>query len=148
MQAEGALSSSVDLRPFDWRPPAAVRPSPLDRIDTPVPDGTVWNADRAVVFDSRINVTTGGRVHCPVVELSADHSDCYRLAFLDDGTVRGRTVLEPAAVGTGLVTRRVTVPPTATRAGYTRIRSSVESGDGMYSIGHVRLRTPSATTCG
>lgn len=119
---------------------------PLDRVDRPVPNGTAWNAPRAITFDSHVAVVTGGRVYHEVVELSTDHNDRYRLTFANNGTAVGNVTLPPSnAVEEGLVTRRVAVPQAAARQGYTRIRIEAVGGDGMYSVGHVKLLDANAT---
>lgn len=138
----------MNLGAYDYLLSSQIRWTyPLDRIDRPLPNGTAWNAPQVIVFEHDITATAGGAVHHPVVEISTDHNDRYRLEFVNGGTVVGSTTLPPTtAVEEGLVTRRVAVPPSATRTGFTRIHIIASQGDGKYSVGHVRLMNETATT--
>ena len=117
-------------------PPETVN---YDDISTPVPPGSHWKSEGTHVFHiSGIVIELNRMRHDSLVELSSDHNDYYRLEFYRAGNeVEEITVERKRAAGIRWDT--VSVSREACKEGYDRIRISPERGDGLYSVGHIRL---------
>ena len=123
---------------------------PLAQLSAPVRDATVWNAPGATVLSPAGIVVDLGEVRrVSILEVSLDHNDDYRITYLR----HGQCVAEqdsPAQIHTqvGIWLRRVTVPLSVPADGADRIWIKPMRGDGMCSIGHLRLieATPAAAS--
>jgi arabinofuranosyltransferase len=114
---------------------------PLENVNTPVTNGTAWDAPETTTFhDDQLNVTLGNVSHSAQIEISTNHNDIYELRFLNEGQVVATTTLtkRPEAEP-GIITRRVAMPTEASSVGYTKIQVKAVSGDQKYSLGHVSL---------
>jgi arabinofuranosyltransferase len=111
----------------------------LDSLSTAVPERAAWNSPgtRVIGADGLV-IELGTRSHAAYMDVSLDGNDRYLFRFMNDGAVVG--VVESQKLGAGLMrTRRLVVPTQATREGFTSILVRPGGGDGMYSIGYLRM---------
>jgi len=106
-------------------------------LDRPGRAGAAWNAPgnlRLLGFGAEIVFDQPQQG--PWLEISLDGDDAYRLVFWGRGRELAALGL-PAGPKSGMVLRRLAVPPAA--AGFTRLRVLPSQGDLRYALGHLRL---------
>jgi arabinofuranosyltransferase len=123
---------------------------PLAQLSAPVRDATVWNVPGATVLSpAGIMVDLGEVRRFSFLDVSLDHNDGYRITYLRNGRVVGEQE-SPAQIHkqVGIWLRRLAVPAAVAADGADRIWVKPVRGDGMYSVGHLRLieATPAAAS--
>ena len=110
-------------------------------VSTPVQPGTQWRAMGNKVFrEPGIRIFLEEESHVPFVELSSDNNDVYTINFLKADEMLGECEVErKEAIGIRWDT--LSVPQKALEEGFDVIQVLPKEGDGLYSIGHVRLIT-------
>jgi len=110
-------------------------------ISVPKEEGTVWNEEGNYVLRSGglhillDSVFTNNRF-----EISVDHNDYYTVAFFRDSTELGfHSIRRQDNELGGLRVDSLEVPEDACKVGYNRIIVKPDSGDDLYSVGHLRL---------
>ncbi|UCC45702.1 MAG: hypothetical protein JSU65_07215 [Candidatus Zixiibacteriota bacterium] len=130
----GAFDDLLD----NYRRPARllVNYSQIHAVKAP---GTVWNAAGNFVIEREgIRIDLDSVCYSPTLEVSVDYNDVYVVEFLladsvvSEATVRGIR-------SRGLNVYRVNVNPGARESGYNAIEIRPSDGDGLYSVGHVKL---------
>ena len=77
------------------------------------------------------------------MELGRDANDDYRLVFMRNGRkVADRLIRASMTYIEGLAIASIDVPREAIEQGYDKIMVLPEKGDGMYSIGYIRMLEP------
>lgn len=109
-------------------------------ISSPRKQGTDW-ADRTRILEERgIGIRLDGTSHASQLEISVDHNDEYEIVFFNGDKSVGRQLITARLLATaGLRVDLVEVPEDAAEAGYDGMNVYPVSGDGLYSIGHIRL---------
>lgn len=104
-------------------------------------NGEEWDSPgTAVINEDGVRITFDGLNHAPVLELSLDSNDVYLLTFMRDGAVVGADVFGKLPQN-GLAVRFAEVGVQGLRGGYDELVIVPLAGDGMYSVGHVLLRS-------
>jgi hypothetical protein len=104
--------------------------------------GTPWDAPGNIVISrqTRTLVVALGEVsHAPIVEISLDNNDTFRIDFLADGAVIAESEVGPYFEQGGLIVYRIEVPEVARESGYDEIRIAHIAGDDFSSVGHLIL---------
>jgi hypothetical protein len=110
-------------------------------IERPKAEGTPWNDPTNIIFDTQgIYINLGQRSHARRLEASLDNNDAYRIDFLLNDRLVGSLQVAKVLPGMGLALRTTGVPSSASEAGFDTLRVLPISGDGAYSLGHIRLR--------
>jgi arabinofuranosyltransferase len=113
----------------------------LSGINQPKEQGTMWMAPGNVVFDTMgLSVDLEAvRTSCRL-EISHDNNDDIRLVFCLYGDQVAPVEVPSRSISEGgLIVSDVIVPPEVVENGYDQLLIYPVSGDGMYSIGHIRL---------
>ncbi len=107
----------------------------------PKKQGTMWNYPTNIIFDSvGVLVYLEDVYHSDSLEISRDNNDSLRAVYMLGDTAVAEQIIAPYSIPEGgLSTSIVTVPAEAARRGFDRIRFLPIPGDGMYSIGHIRM---------
>jgi hypothetical protein len=114
----------------------------LSEFETPRARGTPWDAPGNIVIPGDpgyLVVEMEEPARAPVVELSLDNNDRYRIEFLRGGTIVGEHSVGPDMTTGGLIVYRIEVPAEAVQAGYDAVRIGAVEGDSAWSVGHLRL---------
>lgn len=116
-------------------------------ICTPVEPRTLWNAPGTFrIYGDGLYVDFDSVCHNPCLEMSVDHNDVYDVLFmLDDRELAKQTLKAKDCYGLSIDTVRVW--PLARQTGYDAIHVYPQQGDGLYSVGHVRLLDDSTACC-
>jgi arabinofuranosyltransferase len=113
----------------------------LSEISQPRPRGYGWDGPGNIVINaSALEVKLDSLSHAENIEISHDNNDIYRIVFLQGDRERGNYTI-PSAIFSieGLDVTSFDIPIEASEKGFDRIRIYPESGDGMYSVGHITL---------
>jgi hypothetical protein len=114
----------------------------LTEIEAPKGPGTPWDAPGNIIIPGDpgyLVVEMEEVARAPLIELSLDNNDRYRIEFLREGKVVGEDSVGPDMTTGGLIVYRVEVPAEAVQAGYDAIRIGAVEGDSSWSVGHLRL---------
>lgn len=115
-----------------------VEHAPLQALAVPLPEEAKWNDPRARIIPSDgIEIELGRVVHAPTVSISFDGNDTYEVHFKRGGVED--IVTSPSQGAGGMRTRMLRTPAEATKRGFDRLTIRPLQGDGMYSVGNVRL---------
>jgi arabinofuranosyltransferase len=132
----GSYDSLIDREKY--RIPAQ-RHASFEEASEPVKELAAWDATGTLVVAKegmRLDVPEGTRARS--LELCFDGNDGYVLEFRKGGKVLGS--VDSAALEAGLMrTRRIEVPEAAHAEGFDHIVVRPYGGDGMYSLGYLRL---------
>lgn len=121
-----------------YRYPKLVRDT-LQSVSAAVPEGAPWNAPEArVVTDDGIEIQIGRVSHAAKVSVSLDGNDTYEMEFRKGASTLD-TVPLPALDIPFMHTRTIDVPKDVRSDGFDNITVRPVIGDGMYSVGYVRL---------
>jgi arabinofuranosyltransferase len=121
-----------------YRYPKLVRDT-LTSVSAVVPEGAPWNAPGArVVTDDGIEIQIGRVSHAAKISLSVDGNDTYEVEFRK-GTSSLDTVALPSLDIGFMHTRTFDVPKDVRSEGFDNITVRPVIGDGLYSVGYVRL---------
>ncbi|HEX5658311.1 MAG TPA: hypothetical protein VFX59_14010 [Polyangiales bacterium] len=111
----------------------------LEDLSEPVREHALWDATGTFQIPARgVTIELPKPSHAVRLELSVDGNDDYRLEFRS-GTKALAKVDTPAEARGAMRTRKVQVPDAARSAGFDYIYVRPSGGDGMYSIGYLRL---------
>jgi arabinofuranosyltransferase len=111
----------------------------LQSVSAVVPEGAPWNAPEArVVTDDGIEIQIGRLSHAAKVSVSLDGNDTYEMEFR-----KGASTLDTVPLASldipYMHTRTIDVPKDVRGEGFDNITVRPVIGDGMYSVGFVRL---------
>ena len=121
-----------------YRYPNMLR-EPVANLTTPIPEKTFWNDPRARVLPADgIELSLGRVAHAKHVTISLDGNDSYRVEFRRGTELHGELISESQGRGM-LHSRQLSTPQEAIEQGYDRIIVRPLGGDGMYSLGYVRI---------
>jgi arabinofuranosyltransferase len=111
----------------------------LEDLSGEVAERAPWNAPPArVMQDDGMVVSMPAVSHAKRFEASFDSNDTYDIEFRNRGVVVG--TLESKGLEFGLMsTRRLKVPDEASKRGFDSFLVRPDGGDGMFSMGYVRL---------
>lgn len=116
----------------------------LGSLTAPKSEGSPWNSPDNIQFhDSGIEINLENLYHSNSIEVSLDHNDTYKIIYLinnsevDNGVIEGNKF----SIKEGLAVYSVEVPSRAQANGFNSIKIIPMQGDGMYSIGHIKLLT-------
>ncbi len=105
----------------------------------PKPPRTRWNAEgNHILGRNGIRISLDSVCHDTLVEISVDHNDLYYLAYILDGEELARQKIDREDCY-GLKTDTLEVVPLAAYLGYDCLQLYPWTGDGLFSMGHVRL---------
>lgn len=111
----------------------------LQNVSAVVPEGAPWNAPEArVVTDDGIEIQIGRVSHAAKVSVSLDGNDTYEMEFRKGASTLD-TVPLPSLDIAYMHTRTIDVPKDVRSDGFDNITVRPVIGDGMYSVGYVRL---------
>jgi arabinofuranosyltransferase len=105
-------------------------------------EGTPWNHSENTVLgeQDRLIITLGKTSHASIIEITADNNDDYQLLYFLDAAQIGQSLIpRKKEAFNGLSLRVIEVPRKVAERGYNILRIMPLSGDGLYSIGHIRL---------
>ncbi len=121
-----------------------VQKAALAEINQPKPQGTPWDAAGNIIIIRRaLEIDLGKTYFSPKVDLGRDANDDYRLVFMRNGRkVADRLIRASMTYIEGLAIASIDVPREAIEQGYDKIMVLPEKGDGMYSIGYIRMLEP------
>lgn len=121
-----------------YRYPNLVRDT-LQSVSTVVAEGAPWNTPGArVVTDDGIEIQIGRVSHAGKVSLSLDGNDTYEVEFRKGASTLD-TVPLPSLDIAFMHTRSLDVPKEVRSEGFDNITVRPVIGDGLYSVGYVRL---------
>jgi arabinofuranosyltransferase len=114
----------------------------LDKLSTPKAEGSNWNAPgNQTIGASGIEIRLPETRHNALIEISLDSDDSYDLLYVSNDHVIAKERLVPDETPRrGLWVRQVTVPNTAIRQGYDKLRIFRFGSDKRASIGHITLK--------
>lgn len=102
--------------------------------------GDKWDNRLNKQFDERgVSVTLTDDSKAVAINGSFDANDSYWLAFIKAGKLQGRSYARPVKMAGGMQPRYVEVPQGAVSKGFDEIKIIPISGDGFYSLGHLKL---------
>ncbi|MDB4988193.1 MAG: hypothetical protein JWN04_3371 [Myxococcaceae bacterium] len=121
-----------------YRYPDLVR-ADLASVSTRVGEGSAWNGPGTRTFTGDgIALTQPKSSHASKLLLSLDANDSYDIEFRQGNKLLETSSSTPAGPGT-MKTRIVQIGRSTKEAGFDRIDIRPTGGDGMYSVGFVRL---------
>ena len=118
------------------------KPSVLDfaAIRSPIVEGASWDDSRAKILPlGGVIVAFNGLRNSNTLEISLDHNDLYQVLYLNNSKLVGRSLIREAKGSSGLTTRLISIPQTVREQKFNYISIRPLKGDGMYSLGHLRL---------
>lgn len=122
-----------------YRYPLLVR-EPIARVAAPIEENARWDIAEARPFPADgIELALPGLSHAPSIVLMLDGNDDYVMEFRRGTEVSASVQLKGTGRG-GMRTHFVTTPQPAREEGYDRLLLRPVRGDGLYSVGHVRLQ--------
>ncbi|MDB4987442.1 MAG: hypothetical protein JWN04_2620 [Myxococcaceae bacterium] len=111
----------------------------VENLSAPIPELSAWNDARARVIPADgIELALGSVVHAKQLDISFDGNDRYQIEFKRDHD--SHVVTSDAEYHAGLSSRSIAVPAEAVAQGYDRLVIRALAGDGLYSLGYIRLR--------
>jgi arabinofuranosyltransferase len=124
---------------YDYsRSPSFVK---YEQINSPRTAGTAWNA-QGTIFVKRTGLDIGLGKVCfdSLLEISLDYNDSYLVRLRKNANVSCSLSVGPSPDSNpGLRVDTLAIPPSCRETGYNTISVIALSGDGRYSIGHVRF---------
>ena len=113
----------------------------LPEIDEPKAAGTPWNhPDNFLISEKGIKINLGKEYHAKRMEISLDNNDDYEIIYLSGSSeIANQTSQAHIIPQGGLAVYLIDVPQSAFENGYDSIKVIPLRGDGLYSIGHIRL---------
>ncbi len=114
-----------------------------ENVQIPKAEGTLWNSPGNIQFnDNGVQVDLRELYHSNLLEISLDHNDNYKIIYFQNNSELGEQIIQGSKNSTeGLAIYTVEVPEKARLDGFNNIKIIPKSGDGMYSIGHIKLLT-------
>lgn len=112
-----------------------------DKCRRPVKQGTRYDAKGCfILYEEGMIVLLDSTCHGSKIELSVDHNDLYELVFRQDTVEISSLVIQDRFIlERGLRVDTVDTPVEAVDRGYDNIMILPKGGDGVYSLGHLRL---------
>lgn len=123
---------------WSWPEPAMMT---YAEVATPIEVPSSWNDEGHLVLDRGGVIVAMDRVYNNKrIEISVDHNDYYIVSFLRDSAVIDwlRITRKPPPAG-GMRVDTLDVPQWAYEAGYDCITVQPESGDDLFSMGHLKV---------
>lgn len=121
-----------------YRYPRLVREK-LQTLSGVIEEGAPWNAPPArTLFDDGVRIEIGRVSHATKVLMSVDGNDSYEVEFLS-GTKVLDLVHAPVMDMPFMHSRTIAVPKKVQAEGFDHITVRPVAGDGLYSVGYVRL---------
>jgi len=113
----------------------------ISEINEPQSEGTPWNhPDNFLISKTGIKIILEKQRHNKRIEISLDNNDDYLIVYLSrDVPIANQTIPAHIIPSGGLAIHIIDVPKVAFEKGYDSIKVIPLRGDGMYSIGHIRL---------
>jgi arabinofuranosyltransferase len=114
---------------------------PIDDVSAPRAEGTPWFGPGLQVLEAALTILLPTPSHAPRVEVALDANDRYFVAFSLGSEFHGWVDVAPSAEDgeAGLRVHELAVPEAAIAAGYDRIGVAPQAGDGIFTLGHLRL---------
>lgn len=108
---------------------------------SPSEEGSTWNAPgNLILVHHPVTLLSPQKLHRPIIEISLDSNDTYRVTFLLEKSPCGELQFTSKNHELmGLTTHRTEVPAEAREGGYDRIMVNAFDGDGSYSLGYVHF---------
>ena len=111
----------------------------LKALQTPIADSAAWNVPGTRTFGvDGLEIELGRVSHAKTVVLSLDGNDEYTVEYRRNDVVLGEFI-SPALTRGLMHDRTLVVPEKARREGFDVLVLRPGLGDGMYSVGNVRL---------
>jgi len=121
-----------------YRYPKLVRDK-LQSISRVVAEGAPWNApDTRMISDDGIEIEIGRVSHAAKLSISLDGNDTYEVEFRNAGSSLD-TVPLPSLDIAAMHTRSIDIPKDVRSEGFDHVIVRPVVGDGMYSVGYLRL---------
>jgi len=113
----------------------------LSEINEPKAAGTPWNhPDNFLISEKGIKINLGEEYHAKRMEISLDNNDDYEIIYLSGSSEIANQMIQAHIIPQGgLAVYLIDVPQSAFENGYDSIKVIPLRGDGLYSIGHIRL---------
>jgi len=111
-----------------------------NEVRKPILPGTPYNHNACrLIAQGGIKISFDSRRYYPVLEISVDSNDRYRMIFFDSTNEVGAVEIPPTfqKIG-GMAVDTVQVPPAAVENGYDHVVVVPVKGDEAYSFGHLR----------
>lgn len=122
-----------------YRYPLLAR-EPLARVTAPIEENARWDLPEARTFPADgLELALPALSHSASIVLMLDGNDDYVLEFRRGTEIMGAAAVQGIARG-GMRTNFVETPERAREEGYDRLLVRAQRGDGLYSVGHVRLQ--------
>jgi arabinofuranosyltransferase len=121
-----------------YRYPKLVRDT-LQSVSKVVPEGALWTGpDTRIITDDGIEIDVGRVSHAAKLSVSLDGNDSYEVEFRRRDSSLD-TVPLPSLDIPNMHTRTVEIPKGMRSEGFDHITIRPVIGDGMYSVGYLRL---------
>jgi hypothetical protein len=142
--ALGALARLVERAPKAAVP--VIRRA-ADELSSPRAPGSAWDAPGNEVFRcaprcGELRVIFPERERATALELSLDNNDRYEVVFYRGDELLAASNVDARPVAPGLRVEQLAIPPLAAELGFDAIGVRPLYGDGVYSLGHLRLLAP------
>ncbi len=121
---------------------SAVHDVDYAKINTPIPQGTAWNAEGvSLIKESGIRINLPEEHKDNFLEISVDNNDRYYVGLFKGRRRLSELIIEPRTVlgRGGLRVDTLSIPQKAVKKGYDVLEIYRLAGDDLYSVGHVRL---------
>jgi arabinofuranosyltransferase len=111
----------------------------LSEISEPKAEGTYWdNANNLTMLTTGVEIDLERKYYSNCIEVSLEHDDRYQIIYFREGLKIGEQTIQPSR-GRGLTIHLIEVPQEVREEGYDMIKVVPLGGNGLYSIGHIRL---------
>ena len=116
-------------------------PTAFSKVSRVLPQGTQYDDWRCTLLSEQgFTVYLDSLSNSQKLEISLDHNDSYILFFLLDTLQLAEIPISKRYIDErGLRVDTIVVPESAVMSGYNKIIVVPVSGDGFYSLGHIRL---------
>jgi arabinofuranosyltransferase len=135
----GSYDHWIDYKFYRFPFPSKVR---WIQVQASKPEGTPWNATGNTQISYRgLQIDLEGLCQASRIKISLDNNDYYVLLYLKGERLLAKQPIPPRSMpGGGLAVHHLEVPSEAyRRGGYDRLKIIPVSGDGRFSLGHLKL---------
>ena len=105
-------------------------------VKTIAAEGTPWDAPGNIVFYTALDIIFKETTDLKSIDLSLDHNDTYEISVIRDNESVLVATIKPRDVG-GLAHHKIELRTAEPNVKAIRIKA--QSGDDMYSLGHLRV---------
>jgi hypothetical protein len=139
VQAPTVSTKNGEMNGIDYAQKTTVIPVVAEAdLKTIRNEGTFWSAPGNIVFDGDLDIPLTKKTNIKSIDISVDDSDTYEITgFVNNEQIHLATIVPTNKFG--LYRHKIVLKEVVN--GVDKIRITVSSGDGRYSVGHLLVNT-------